>query len=43
MIFLECSKDTMIKRISKRASETTDNLRNDDNDSVLIKRFDTFH
>ena len=42
MIFLECTKETMIKRISKRASEST-TLRNDDNDQVLIKRFDTFH
>ena len=41
MIFLDCSKETMISRIQKRARET-DGQRNDDNTEVLIKRFDTF-
>jgi adenylate kinase family enzyme len=43
VIFLECSEETMIKRINKRASETAgDQQRNDDNMEVLKKRFQTF-
>ena len=41
VIFLECSKETMIKRINKRANESTE-VRNDDNMEVLSRRFDTF-
>ena len=40
-MFLECSFETMTKRIQKRASET-ENQRNDDNMEVLEKRFKTF-
>jgi len=40
-LFLECSFETMTKRIQKRASET-ENQRNDDNMEVLEKRFKTF-
>jgi deoxyadenosine/deoxycytidine kinase len=38
VIYLECSKETMIKRIQKRANESEE-LRNDDNMEVLVKRF----
>lgn len=41
VIYLECSKETMIKRIQKRANESEE-LRNDDNMEVLVKRFQTF-
>ena len=33
MLFLECTKETMVKRIGKRAAETAgEQLRNDDNE-----------
>ena len=42
VLYLQCSKETMIKRIHKRAGESGNNIRNDDNLDVLVKRFETF-
>jgi len=42
VIFLECSEQTMIDRVKKRAAESGDNKRSDDNLEVLQKRFKTF-
>ena len=42
VLFLDCSEETMIERINKRAATSGSNLRNDDNIEVLKKRFSTF-
>ena len=40
VMFIECTEETMIKRIHKRAAETQGvALRNDDNMEILKKRF----
>lgn len=42
-IFFDCSEETMLKRIMKRAAETpADQRRPDDNPEVATKRFRTF-
>jgi adenylate kinase family enzyme len=43
VLFLDCSKETMIERIMKRAEEAGDEKRSDDNMDVLLKRFETFN
>ena len=45
VIFIECTEETMIKRIHKRASTARlvgEEQRNDDNMDILKKRFQTF-
>ena len=42
VLFLECSEENMIARITKRGESQGENKRNDDNLEVLKKRFDTF-
>ena len=42
VLFLECSEQTMIDRVKKRAAESGDNKRSDDNIEILQKRFRTF-
>lgn len=42
VLFLECSEQTMIDRVKKRAAESGDSKRSDDNIEVLQKRFKTF-
>ena len=42
VLFLDCSEDTMIARITKRGEESGENKRNDDNLEVLQKRFGVF-
>jgi len=42
VLFLEASRDNMIKRIKKRIAETAGNVRSDDKMDVLVKRFDVF-
>jgi UMP-CMP kinase len=42
VLFLDCSEDTMIARITKRGEESGENKRNDDNLDVLQKRFGVF-
>ena len=43
VLFLDCSKETMIQRIMQRAEEAGEEKRSDDNMDVLVKRFDTFN
>ena len=42
VLFLDCSEETMIARITKRGEESGENKRNDDNLEVLQKRFGVF-
>ena len=42
VLFLDCSEDTMIERIQKRAEASGQNKRNDDNIETLKKRFGVF-
>ena len=42
VLFLECSQEAMIERITKRGEEAGENKRNDDNLETMMKRFKTF-
>ena len=42
VLFLDCSEETMIERINKRAELSGQNKRNDDNIETLKKRFGVF-
>jgi UMP-CMP kinase len=42
VLFLDCSEEEMIKRITKRGEEAGANRRADDNLETLKKRFNTF-